>query len=42
MYIIIRGGCHIRILRKDQEEKKVDVVVGTLYDGKAFGELSLM
>ena len=42
MYIIIRGGCHVKVNRKNADGTENSVVVASLYDGKAFGELSLM
>lgn len=42
MYIILRGVCHVRIKRQFENGEERDVVVTTLYDGQAFGELSLI
>jgi hypothetical protein len=42
MYIIIKGGCHVRVNRRDEEGNENNIIVATLYDGQSFGELSLM
>ena len=42
MYVIIKGGCNVRINKKDEFGKVWDPIVLTLYDGKSFGELALI
>ena len=42
MYIIIKGGCHVRIKRETMDGHYENQVVHTMYDGIQFGELALM
>jgi hypothetical protein len=42
MYIIVRGGCHVRIRRETSDGRIENPVVVTMYDGMQFGELALM
>ena len=42
MYIIVRGGCHVRIRRETMDGSFENPVVHTMYDGIQFGELALM
>lgn len=42
MYIILRGGVHVRIKRINIAGEQENPVVVSLYDGLQFGELALM
>jgi hypothetical protein len=42
MYIILRGGVHVRIKRNNIAGELENPVVVSLYDGLQFGELALM
>lgn len=41
MYIIIKGGVHVRIKRVNINGEEENPVFVTLYDGTQFGELAL-
>lgn len=42
MYIIIKGGCHVRIRRTNLDGSVENPVVASIYDGQWFGDLALM
>jgi len=42
MYIILRGGVHVRIKRTNIAGVQENPVVVSLYDGMQFGELALL
>lgn len=42
MYIIIKGGCHVRFKRVNLDGTVENPVVASIYDGQQFGDLALM
>lgn len=42
MYVILRGSCNVRIMRKNIYGVNEDAIINCLYDGDKFGELSMM
>lgn len=42
MYVIIRGGCHVRIKRITNDGREENPVIVSIYDGIQFGELAFM